>query len=254
MKGGPDEPGIGRRFQDETKYRPETLGEHRLNWDALPPPYKNYEDAIARVALPEPETRGNPDIWKALQKRRSRRDYRAGEKLPLVILSALLWATQGATARRGDTLFRTAPSAGGLYPTETYLSARAVSGLEPGFYHFRPQAFDLEYLKKGDYSRELAHGALDQMIVAHAQVTFVWSAILERGRWKYRQRAYRYIYLDAGHIAQNLYLAAEALELGVCAVGAFYDDVINGLFGFDGAEETVTYLASVGIPAELPSR
>jgi SagB-type dehydrogenase family enzyme len=254
MKHRQADPDIGRKFQDETKYSPGTLGGRQLDWDALPAPYKNYDEALARVALPEPETGDNPNIWRALKKRRSRRDYRTGESLPLTLLSALLWATQGTTARWGDTLFRTAPSAGGLYPTETYLSIRAVSGLEPGFYHFRPQIFDLEYLRKGDFSRELAHGALDQTIVAEAQVTFIWSAILARSRWKYRQRAYRYIYLDAGHIAQNLYLAAEVLDLGVCAIGAFYDDVVNELLGLDGTEEMVTYLASVGLPSGEETR
>jgi SagB-type dehydrogenase family enzyme len=69
---------------------------------------------------------------------------------------------------------------------------------------------------------------------------------VERSRWKYRQRAYRYIYLDAGHMAQNLYLVAEAIGLGVCAIGAFFDDKVNSIIGVDGLEETAIYLATVG--------
>jgi len=79
-----------------------------------------------------------------------------------------------------------------------------------------------------------------------AQVTFLWSALVERAKWKYEQRAYRYIYLDAGHIAQNLYLAGEALDLGVCAIAAFFDDEVNRLIGLDGIEETILYMAAVG--------
>ena len=79
-----------------------------------------------------------------------------------------------------------------------------------------------------------------------ASVTFVWTALVERSRWKYRQRAYRYIYLDAGHIGQNIYLAAASMGLGACAVGAFLDDQFNGLLGLDGKEEAVLYVLSVG--------
>jgi SagB-type dehydrogenase family enzyme len=87
-------------------------------------------------------------------------------------------------------------------------------------------------------------------MVADAQVVFLWTAVVARSEWKYRQRAYRYIYLDAGHIAQNLYLAGAAAGLGVCGVGAFFDDSVNALIGLDGAKETVLYLASVGWPAQ----
>jgi SagB-type dehydrogenase family enzyme len=163
-------------------------------------------------------------------------------------LSALFWATQGVTARYGDVLFRTAPSAGGLYPIETYLLVRAVEGIEPGIYHFRPSTFDLEFLKRGNLARDVAEAALGQRMVMAAQVTFIWTAIVERSRWKYRGRAYRYIYLDAGHIGENLYLAAGALGLGVCAIGAFFDDKANAIIGIDGREETVIYLAAVGWP------
>ena len=159
---------------------------------------------------------------------------------------SLLWATQGITEKYGDTLFRSAPSAGGLFPVETYLNVRLIEGLEGGIYHFRPERFDLEFLKRGEFSRSLADAALNQEIVATAQVTFIWSAVLPRSKWKYRQRAYRYIYLDAGHICQNLYLAGEALGLGVCAIGAFFDDDANEIVSLDGIDETVIYMATVG--------
>ncbi len=239
-------PEIGTRFQQETKYTPERLGSYTLDWGNQPEPFKNYEAPLAVITLPEPEITEGPNLWQLLSRRRSRREYEGGQPLTLETLSALLWATQGVTARYGDVLFRTAPSAGGLYPVETYLSVRAVEGLEPGIYHLRPHAFDLECLRRGDHSRGLAEAALGQMIAMEAQVTFVWSAVVERSRWKYRQRAYRYIYLDAGHIGQNLYLAGEALGLGVCAVGAFFDDMVNRIIGVDGVEETAIYMATVG--------
>jgi SagB-type dehydrogenase family enzyme len=239
-------PGIGNKFQEETKYTPERIGGYVLDWQTFPDPFKSYGSPLAVVALPEPEFTGDPDLWKALSRRRSRRMYKGAESLALETLSELLWATQGITERYGGSLFRTAPSAGGLFPVETYLNVRLVNGLESGIYHFRPGMFDLEFLRKGAFSRVLAKAALDQGIVASAQVTFVWSAVLPRSKWKYRQRAYRYIYLDAGHICQNLYLAGEVLGLGICAIGAFFDDEANEIIGLDGTDETVIYMATVG--------
>jgi SagB-type dehydrogenase family enzyme len=165
-------------------------------------------------------------------------------------LSSLLWSTQGITAKEREWYFRVAPSAGALYPIETYILARAIEGLEPGIYHFRPHLFDLEFIKAGSFATVLAEAALGQEMIREAQTTFIWAAIVARSTWKYRQRAYRYIYIDAGHIAQNLYLAGTAAGLGVCAVGAFFDDQVNDLIEVDGVEETGVYLACVGWPRE----
>jgi SagB-type dehydrogenase family enzyme len=178
--------------------------------------------------------------------RRSRRNYNSQNPLNLSILSNLLWATQGKTENIGEVNLRTTPSAGGLYPIETYLNVRFVENLQPGIYHFRPQFFDLEFLKSGDHSKMLSQAALHQEMIESAQITFIWTAIVERSKWKYLQRAYRYIYLDAGHIAQNLYLSGEALGLGVCGIGAFIDDEVAEVVGIDETEEIVVYLASVG--------
>ena len=239
---------IGERFQQETKYDPDKMGGDALDWSRQPEPYKNYAAPLAIISLPEPELTGDPNLWQLLHSRRSRREFEAERPLAADKLSALLWATQGVTARYGEFLFRTAPSAGGLSPVETYHFVRAVEGIEPGIYHFRPHTFDLEFLKKGDLARDIAEAALGQRMVMAAQVTFIWTAIVERSRCKYRQRAYRYIYLDAGHIGENLYLAAGALGLGVCAIGAFFDEKANDIIGVGGRGETVIYLAAVGWP------
>jgi len=244
------QPGIGDRFQQETKYSPNRMGGHFLDWEHMPGRYKHYPDTTPRFALPKPNRGKEANIWDTLSRRRSGRNYASRTLLPLETLSALLWATQGITADAGDFQLRSAPSAGALYPIETYLLARAVGELEQGMYHFRPLEFDLELLKPGDFSRALAQAALGQGMVANAQVTFIWTAIVERSKWKYRQRAYRYIYLDAGHIAQNLYLSGTAEGLGVCGIGALFDDAVNALIGVDGVEETVVYMASVGCPAQ----
>ncbi len=245
---------IGERFQEETKYTAENIGGHFLDWEHMPERYKSYPEAIRKIALPEPETDKSVNIWDAFPKRRSVRNYSFDAVLPLGTLSALLWATQGITAATGNYQLRSAPSAGALYPIETYLLVRSVEGLAQGLYHFRPLSFDLEFLQSGDFGRSLAEAALGQRMMAEAQTVFIWTAVVARSKWKYRQRAYRYIYLDAGHIAQNLYLAGTAAGIGICGVGAFFDDRVNSLIGVDGTEETVLYLASAGCPTRQIAR
>ncbi len=73
-----------------------------------------------------------------------------------------------------------------------------------------------------------------------------FTVILQRLRWRYQERAYRYALLEAGHLAQNLYLAATSLGMGVCAVGAFLDDEVNAMLGVDGKEEAAVYMLAVG--------
>ena len=154
----------------------------------------------------------------------------------------------GHQRQRRRVAFQGRPFRRGVYPIETYIMARAIEGLEQGIYHFRPRLFDLEFIKAGSFETVLAEAALGQDMIREAQTTFIWTAIVARGTWKYRQRAYRYIYMDAGHIGQNLYLAGTAAGLGICAVGAFFDDRVNDLIEVDGVEETTVYLAAVGWP------
>jgi SagB-type dehydrogenase family enzyme len=106
--------------------------------------------------------------------------------------------------------------------------------------------FSLILKRTGDFAGPVAQAALNQDMARTAAVVFVWVAVIQRSRQKYRQRAYRYIYLDCGHIAQNLYLAATALDLGCCGIAAIFDDEVNDLVGVDGQEETAIYLATVG--------
>ncbi len=234
----------GVTFQKSTKYTRQNLGGHRLDWDNKPPAFKRYE-STRRVRLMNPMVEGGKPLWEVLQRRRSRREFRE-DFLSLDVLSQLLWATQGVTGVGGETLFRTAPSAGGLFPIETYLVINRVTSLESGLYHLFLPEWDLEFLSAGSLGPALSEAALGQGMMAHAAVDFIWTAAIPRSAWKYEQRAYRYIYLDAGHICQNLYLACEALDLGCCAVGAFFDEEVNHLIGVDGENETVVYMAAAG--------
>ena len=124
----------------------------------------------------------------------------------------------------------------------------AVEGIEAGIYHYGVERHELDQLRAGDFQMEIAQAALDQEMAAWADVVFVWTALFERSKWKYKQRAYRYIYLDAGHIAQNVALAAVALGLGSCQIAALYDDEANALLDLDGVKESTIYMTVVGRP------
>jgi SagB-type dehydrogenase family enzyme len=238
--------GIGDQFQLQTKYERDRLPGGALDWASKPDTHKRYPDA-PRLALSRPRATGGATIWDVMSQRRSVRRFQ-DTPLAEAELSQLLWAAQGTTRRVQGYGFRTAPSAGGLYPVETYLVVNSVQGIEPGVYHYAVQSHDLEQLQVGDFRLAIARAALDQEFAALANVVFVWTAVFARSKWKYRQRAYRYVYLDAGHIAQNIALAAVAMGLGSCQIAALYDDEANALLGVDGQEESTIYMTVVGRP------
>jgi SagB-type dehydrogenase family enzyme len=235
-------------FQQKTKYVRGTLPTRDADQSARPSPFKDYTGKKT-IALPAPKTDDGPGIWDALRRRRSVRVY---SQAPVTKqeLSQLLWATQGMTADFREYSLRAAPSAGALYPVETYVYANRVADLEQGIYHYDVRAHALQLLKPGNHAKEVAVGALDQDTASRAALVFIWSAVFQRSAWKYLERAARYVYLDAGHIAENLALAAEALGLGSCQIGAFYDNEMNAILDLDGVKESVIYMSSVGQPAK----
>jgi SagB-type dehydrogenase family enzyme len=238
--------GVGDTFQETTSYQRGHLSGGRLDWASKPPTYKHYPNA-PRIALSPPQTEGGARVWDVLQTRRSVRRYEDTD-LSEQELSQLLWAAQGITRARHGVNFRTAPSAGALYPVETYLAVHAVDGIAAGIYHYTVEAHALEQLETGDFRLNVARAALDQEIAYRANVVFIWTAVFERSKWKYGQRAYRYVYLDAGHIAQNVALGAVALGLGSCQIAALYDGEVNDLLNVDGTSESTIYMTAVGRP------
>lgn len=238
--------GSGDRFQGETKYIRDKLPAGYLDWRKKPGPYKVYQEA-PKAKLPAPERAGGMPVWEAVGRRRSVRDFRRSP-VSTEDLSQLLWASQGVTKVMGEYALRSAPSAGALYPVETYLSVQTVEGIEPGIYHYGVREHELELLQPGDFRAGVAKAALDQGFLAEAAVVFAWTAVFARSKWKYKERAYRYVYLDAGHIAQSVALAAVALGLGSCQIAALYDDEVNAILGVDGKEESVVYMTALGRP------
>ena len=204
---------------------------------------KRYKGARL-ISLPKPDFTGEL-LEKTIQKRRSVRNYTDG-KITLSEFSQLLFAAQGMTGYEQDYAFRTAPSAGALYPLEVYAVAMRVEGVEPGIYHYVIGSHELELVKSGNFKRRLIEAALGQEMVGEAAVTFIISAVFDRITFKYGERGYRYVYIEAGHVSQNLFLQSTSLGLGSVCVGAFYDDKMNALINVDGTDEAVIYLHSVG--------
>lgn len=246
MAGDKMTSGIGERFQEETKYLRDKMEAGYMGWSSQPEPYKRYAES-KKINLYHPDDITTMTLTDALKERRSERDY-SHQPLTMEQLSYLLWACGGSQREEEGFEFRTAPSAGGLYPIETYVIVNRVDGVEQGVYHYAVRRHQLEQIKKGSFGREIAIAALDQRMCMEAAAVFAWAAVFQRSKWKYRQRAYRYVYLDAGHMGENLALALVALGLGGCQIGALYDQEVNEILGLDGKEESIVYMSTAGVP------
>jgi SagB-type dehydrogenase family enzyme len=234
---------VGDKFQQETKYSRDSLG-NDFDWINKPEFYKIYP-YCKKIKLDKTNISTKNFFNEILIKRKSTRDF-SEKPINIQELSYLLWASTGIQRKEFGYDFRTAPSAGALYPIETYLIINNVENVPKGVYHYSIKDHALEELKLGDLGIDIAKAALDQNMCATTSVVFIWTAIFKRSKCKYGQRAYRYIYLDAGHIAQNLVLASTSLNLGSCPIAAFYDDEVNKIVGVDGIEESVIYMCVVG--------
>ncbi len=239
------EEGLGDRYHQETKYSRTKTSWGGLDWENQPSPYKEDLPPLKRFPIRHPSLEGGKPIWEAISARRSIREF-TSRPISFSALSQLVWATQGITLRAWGYEFRTAPSAGGLYPIETYLLVNRVEEIPPAIYHYDVKEAQLVLLREGSFGGKLARAGLDQGILEEAAAVFIWTALVERSKWKYRERAFRYIYMDAGHVGQNLYLAATALDLGCCTVGAFFDEEVDRLIGIDGRREISVYMGAVG--------
>lgn len=194
------------------------------------------------INLPQIKLYSEISLEEALSKRRSVRSY-IDRALSLEELSQLLWAANGVTEpRRG---FRTAPSAGALYPIDVYVVVSKVTGVEKGVYRYLPKEHKLEVIKLGDLSSKLYEAALWQNPVKEAGVVFALVAFYDRITWKYGQRGIKYAHIECGHICQNILLQATSLGLGAVPIGAFIDEKVSIVLGLPSGGEPI-YLVPVG--------
>jgi SagB-type dehydrogenase family enzyme len=240
---------IGREFLRKTAHQfLSPSGEQR--GVPQPPLELPVPEEARRIPLPEPKLPEDPryELCSVLGRRRSIREYSA-LPISLLELSFLLWATQGVreVTDRPSTL-RPVPSAGARHAFETYLLVNRIEGLKPGLYRYVALEHALIEMDKTPTTAMGIGSACrnSQPLCASSAVTFLWIAVTERMTWLYGERGFRFLHLDAGHVCQNLYLAADRIGSGVCAIGGFNDDDINRILGLDGENLFVIYIATVG--------
>jgi SagB-type dehydrogenase family enzyme len=233
---------------EKTRYR--YIGKSAQQKGIPQPPLELPPDPEAPVIdLPRPDTFSVPslDLRVAIERRRSIRTY-AREPLSSEELSFLLWCSQGVQQTAGTFwTIRTVPSAGSRHAFETYLLVNDVKGFEPGVYRYLALTHQLQRVDPDPtIAHRITNACFDQQFILRSGVTFIWTAVPYRMTWRYGERGYRDLHLDAGHVCQNLYLAAEAVGCGVCGVAAFDDDMMNAILGINGSDQFVIYLATVG--------
>ncbi|MCK5304906.1 MAG: SagB/ThcOx family dehydrogenase [Candidatus Heimdallarchaeota archaeon] len=239
---------IGKEFMKKTQYSYVTPSDQS---QGLPTPHFEIEYAhkMKSFDLPKPATLDYDrcTLKSAIEDRRSVRKY-SDKKMTLKELSWLLWSTQGIREYVQETItLRNVPSAGARHALETYLLINNVENLEQGLYRYIASEHKLvEYVFDENIPDVIVKAALNQKFLKNNSVTFIWTAVPYRMVYRYSERSYRYLHIDVGHVCQNLYLAAEAIQAGVCAVAAFDDNLLNDALRIDGNEQFAIYLASVG--------
>lgn len=202
---------------------------------------------LPRIALPPPEL-PHVDLGALLGRRRSARTF-ADAPVTSGEIATLLYAAYGVTAEdeRGQG-YRTAPSGGALYPLEIYAALARGDGLAAGLYHYDPPRHALEVVRPPVPADSLARASAYPDIVRGCAVAFVLTAVFWRSRFKYGLRGYRFTLLEAGHVAQNLLLGADALGLAAVPLGGYYDRALDALLRLDGVDESALYVICVGRP------
>ena len=212
---------------------------------AQPPLFDDFSGE--RIVLDKPKPQKSIDLHEAILNRRSYRKF-LPTPLSLDVLSYALWATQGVKKIvEGRATFRTVPSAGARHAFETYVLINHSQDLDLGLYRYDANEHALVFIKPYEEVKDkILAGCLNQRMVVDAAVCFFWVASFYRMTYRYEERGYRYLLLDAGHISQNLYLVAETLNAKTCAIGAFDDDLLNQALGVDGENHSVLYAAPLG--------
>lgn len=195
------------------------------------------------IKLPEASHDGKVSLEKATLERRSVREFKDAP-LTLAELAQLLWAAQGTTSPSG---FRTAPSAGALYPLEIFVLAGKVDGLSPGVYRYGPKNHDLSRTGEGDRRADLCAAALNQVPIRTAPAVLLISAVFKRTTGKYGDRGVRYVHMESGNASQNISLQAVSLGLGTVVIGAFNDKAVKSVLGM--GEEEPLLIMPIGRPS-----
>ncbi len=221
---------------------------------------KNKQSPEAEViSLPAPRQDSLISVEKAISLRRSIREY-ADSPLSISEVSQILWAAQGFTRERKDPPrmwnpkyewqggLRTAPSAGALYPMEIYLLAGNIEGLTKGVYKFMPKNHSLMRVMGVDKRIDLSSAALKQASIEKAAAVVVMAGVYDRTSFKYGERAERYVHIEVGSIAENVYLQGMTLGIGTVIIGAFNDKDVKSVLQLPEDEHPLAIMPLGKIP------
>ena len=250
MAANKHDPDVARLYHVNSSHLRCQVPDVSAEGDGHPFRFRTYPGS-PRVDLPGRDFVLDRPLGEVLRDRQSVRDFLLSP-LDLTVVGRLLHASFGVRAyRKAEGIWvydRPVPSAGGLYPLELYVATRGVETLPDGLYHYDARSHQLEQRRSKLLPSEITPLILGQDLVRDANLIIVITAIFQRTMWKYGARGYRYVWLDAGHLGQNLYLVATALGLGAVSVGGFFDEELNSLLNVPEGEEEAIYLVCVGHP------
>ncbi len=238
-------PQAGPEFMRRTQFKNlEPTGQARRE----PPPMPELPYRGETVELPDPGHIATAEMTlrQAIDERKSERVF-LDDSMTLDALAYLLWATQGVKEFEQGETFRTVPSAGARHAFETYLVINNVEGLDRGLYRYLALGHKLGVIARSEEIGDaIANTTLQPELIQTSAATLIWTAVAARMTWRYGDRGYRYMLLDAGHVGQNLYLGAMAVNCRACTSAAFHDDELNRVLKLDGVEHFAVYFGSVG--------
>lgn len=238
----------GKKFMKATHFDNLDISDQMMGEEAPPlqwPP--SPANRVIDLPIPDDAFAASISFREVMEHRRSHRRYLTSP-IKISELAWLLYACQGVQEiYPGSATLRTVPSAGARHALETFILAGNIESLPVGIARYCALDHTLEIIREDeDAPHEIAAAFLGQEMVYTGAATFIWAVDIRRMTWRYGQRGYRYIFLDAGHACQNLYLAAGPAGCGCCAMAAFDDNALNSLLGLDGSRAFAVYGASVG--------
>jgi SagB-type dehydrogenase family enzyme len=240
--------GQGKEFMEKTRYSYLETSDQQKGLPQ-PPLELPAQTGKAVIELPSPDITPTVkiDVREAINRRASVRSF-SENPITLSELSYILWSTQGVKNILDDTrTLRTVPSAGARHCFETYILVNRVESLKPGLYRYLAIEHKLQEVNLSENIPEkVIRACLNQRFILGSAATFIWTVDVYRMMWRYGERGYRYMHFDAGHVCQNLYLSAETIGCGVCAIAAFQDEDLNDVLSLDGVERFAIYVGVLG--------
>jgi SagB-type dehydrogenase family enzyme len=239
-------------YHERTKHSEERLRRDRfaLDWANQPLPFKVYTDLEPIPLVRDYPSRPLPTLA-AIAAPVAPRGSGGPERIPdLATLSRVLHLSAGITKRKrhagGEIFFRAYPNTGALHHVDLYLVTAELPDLPAGVYHFGPHDFALRRLRAGDFRETLVQASGESAELAHAPVVVASASTFWRNAWKYRERAWRHCFWDAGTLLANLLAVAGGEELAPHLVLGYADRAVEHLLGLDPAREGSLALVALG--------